>query len=421
MTASITVDLVPVAKVRVGKRFRGDMGDLSELVESIREKGLINPITLDSKLNLLAGERRLRAAIEAGLVEVPCIRRRSDGHVDALEIELYENIYRKDFTWQERAAAEKRLLEYKKETDPEWSIRQQANDIGVSKTAVARRIELASAIESFPDLANAGTEDEAWKAYKKMEETLLTDALVNSAKAKALKGVKIAQSNYKIGNALEEMTKLHDQEYHFAEVDPPYAVELHERKSRNKSRGNIDSYTEWTKEEYSPYITELAHETYRVLQPNAFAVWWFGMSWYTETLAILREAGWKVSDIPAIWTKSQGQTASPDTMLGSAYEPFFVCRKGDAKLAKPGRSNVFDFTPLAPAKKIHGTEKPLDLMVDILETFTFPGTRLVVPLLGSGVTLRACYKTGRIGFGWDLSKEHRNAFLAKVMEDDKDG
>ena len=108
-------------------------------------------------------------------------------------------------------------------------------------------------------------------------------------------------------------------------------------------------------------------------------------------------------------------------MLGRSYEPFFVCRKGDGKLARPGRSNVFSYTPLAPAKKIHPTEKPLDLMVDILETFTFPGTRRVIPLLGSGVTLRACYKTGRIGFGWDLSKEHRKRFLARVAEEEEAG
>ena len=60
-------------------------------------------------------------------------------------------------------------------------------------------------------------------------------------------------------------------------------------------------------------------------------------------------------------------------------------------------------------------------MVEILETFTFPGVRCVVPLLGSGATLRAAYRTGRIAFGWDLSAEHRKKFLARVADDEEAG
>lgn len=419
---SQTVELLPLGKIRVGDRFRKDLGDLDDLISSIKEKGIIQPITVDKKLNLLAGGRRLAACQKAGLLEIPCIRRDVEGSVDALEIELFENIHRKDFSWQERCAAEKAIMELKKQTDPEWGVRKQARETQVSAPSVSRRIELAAAVEQFPQLAQMDNEDQAWKAYKRIEEKILVESLVNNAKAKALKGVKIAEKNYKVGNVIEGMQALQPGMYHFAEVDPPYAIDLDARKSRSKETSRMDTYQELTKENYLPFISELAGEVYRVLQPAAYAIWWFGMDWYNDTLAILREAGFAVSSIPAIWTKgAQGQTASPDTMLGSSYEPFFVCRKGDGKLARAGRSNVFDYTPLSPLKKIHPTEKPLDLMVEILETFTFPGTRMVIPLLGSGVTLRACYKTGRIGFGWDLSKEHRQRFLARVAEEEEAG
>lgn len=414
-----TVEEVPLTKIKVGERYRKDYDLDEDFVASIKEKGIIQPITVSMDYSLLAGGRRYAAAAQLEFTTVPVIRRKITGRDDALEIELYENIYRKDLTWQERAELEKDLHAVKSEKDPEWSLRKQADETHSSKTQVGRRIELAAAVAAFPQLAEYKTEDDAWKAYKKLEEKIVVGTMINDAKARALKGVKVAEKAYRIGDVLDGMDKLVDSSYHFAEVDPPYAVDLGERKSRNKQHTTID-YNEIPREGYLTFISTLAEHTFRVLQPNAFCVWWFGWDWFTDTHAALVEAGFRVPYVPAVWTKTGigGQTASPDTMLGSSHEPFFVCRKGQPKLAKPGRSNVFDFAPVPAQLKIHPTERPLDLMVEILETFTYPGTRLVIPLLGSGSTLRACYHAGRIGFGWDLSTEYKQKFLSRIAEDE---
>lgn len=416
------VEQVTITKIKLGDRFRKDMGDLSELSESIKEKGLIQPITLDWNYKLLAGGRRFAASKLAGLVEVPAIRRKSTSEIDAREIELFENIHRKDFTWQERVAAESALFNLKISKDPQWTLREQAAETNSGREGTRRRVELAQAVETFPQLAIAKTEDEAWKAYKGIEEKLITESLSRDAIKKATKGIRWANDHYKIGDALAGMEGLAEGMQHFAEVDPPYAVALDKKKSRNSDTSKMDEYTELAPKDYLIFISTLAMETYRALDTHSFAIWWYGWDWHHETLAVLREAGFHVPPIPAIWTKgSQGQTASPDTMLGSCHEPFFICRKGMAKLAKPGRSNVFDYTPLAPSKKIHPTEKPPGLMDEILATFTFPGQRVVIPLLGSGSTLRACYRTGRTGFGWDLSDAHKKRFLVAVAEEEKAG
>jgi len=419
MIVKTRLETLRLEEIHVGERFRKDYGDLGELTESIRAKGLIQPLTVDLENNLLAGGRRLDAARAAELESVPVIRRAISDKTDALEIELFENIHRKDFTWPERAALERALLNHKKEMDPNWTQAEQARQTQASPAAVSRRIELANAIEAFPELAGARTEDEAWKTYKRLEERMITESLVNQAKAVALKGMKIAESNYKVGDVLDGLTRLADGAYGFAEVDPPYGVDLGSRKGRNK-QDNFGDYQEIPAAEYMPFIGEVASEIFRVTAKHSFIIWWFGMSWYTPLVATLREVGFLVGDMPALWYKgNQGQTASPDTMLGSCYEPFLVCRKGDAKLARPGRSNVFYYNPLPPSQKIHPTEKPLDLMTDIVETFSYPGSWMVIPFLGSGVTLRACYATGRIGFGWDLSEEFRARFLGKVFEDEE--
>jgi hypothetical protein len=142
------------------------------------------------------------------------------------------------------------------------------------------------------------------------------------------------------------------------------------------------------------------------------------MQWHTQMLNWLTTYGFAVNPMPAIWYKGQsGQTAQPDVALASVYEPFFLARKGQPKMMKQGRANVFHYTPLAPTRKIHLTEKPIELLVDILDTILFPGSEILVPFLGSGVSLRAAYKVGHTGFGFDLSETHKAKFIEKVAEE----
>jgi len=56
-------------------------------------------------------------------------------------------------------------------------------------------------------------------------------------------------------------------------------------------------------------------------------------------------------------------------------------------------------------------------MEELLDTFTFPGAIALIPFLGSGVMLRACYQKGIKGFGWELTEVLRDQFLLKVEED----
>jgi len=84
---------------------RTEFGDLTELTESIREKGVLEPLlvrpTDDGQFMIIAGERRWRASQLAGLTEVPCIEMEVDDKALA-EIALIENLQRKDLTvWEE--------------------------------------------------------------------------------------------------------------------------------------------------------------------------------------------------------------------------------------------------------------------------------------------------------------------------------
>src|SRR4029434_909717 len=83
------------------------MGDLSELIASISEKGIIEPIIVrqrGERFQIIAGERRYQASVQAGLREVPAIIREVDDS-EVIELALIENLQRKDLTPFEEAEA----------------------------------------------------------------------------------------------------------------------------------------------------------------------------------------------------------------------------------------------------------------------------------------------------------------------------
>ena len=92
---------------------RRQMGDLKDLVASIKEKGVLEPILVrrqGTRFRIIAGERRFRASREAGLTQIPCIEIDVDDK-GTLEISLIENLQRRDLTAFEEAHGIKQLCE----------------------------------------------------------------------------------------------------------------------------------------------------------------------------------------------------------------------------------------------------------------------------------------------------------------------
>lgn len=408
-----------ISKIRVEKRIREDTGEIEALAGAIEEKGLLQPITVSSDMRLLAGGRRLLAHQHLKRTHIRAIIRDLTDSIDAEEVELVENVARKDLTWQEEARLQYRIYRKRKDKDRKWSQEKQARVTGRQQPEIHRLLELGEALEGGDnELEKCVTKDQAWKVYKALDEEMgkqaLREMLERDSGFRSTSIPEWASRAYIIGNCLEEMPKIQSESFHFAEVDPPYGVDLDKRKSRNTD-DNMSEYNEW--DDFEVQFTLVAQEVYRLLKPDSFAVFWYGMSWHTEVMAILRKVGFAIPDIPCVWTKpGSGQTASPDTTLGSCYEPFFLARKGKPKLAKVGRGNVFDFKPLHPTIKRHPTEKPCHMLRDILTTVCFPGSTILVPFLGSGVTLQAAQVEGHNAMGWDLSEEYRRKFLEAMSE-----
>ncbi len=137
-------------------RHRFDPEDLNELAESIRENGIIQPIivrhhpSLEGEYEIIAGERRWRAAQLAQLHEIPAVVR-DVSDVKGLEIALLENIQRADLTAIEEAQAYRRLMD-------EFSYTQAnlAQALGKSRSHIANSLRLLGLPEEVKSLIEEG-------------------------------------------------------------------------------------------------------------------------------------------------------------------------------------------------------------------------------------------------------------------------
>ena len=93
--------LIAIKDIKIKKRVRKDLGDLENLKDSLRTYGLLNPITLNSRYELIAGERRLTAAMQLGWTNIQANIVDNLTEVEQLEMEIEENNQRKEFTDQE--------------------------------------------------------------------------------------------------------------------------------------------------------------------------------------------------------------------------------------------------------------------------------------------------------------------------------
>ena len=116
------------------------MGDLSELIASVSDKGVLEPLLVrqrGDRFQIIAGERRYQAAVQAGLKELPVVIRDADDD-EVIELALVENLQRKDLTAFEEADALSALSQRCGYTHEEL-----AHRLAKSRTSITESLSLA--------------------------------------------------------------------------------------------------------------------------------------------------------------------------------------------------------------------------------------------------------------------------------------
>lgn len=452
---------VPLESIDMGERSRKDYGPINTLADSIILHGQFSSITLCEHPNpsnangyeylLLAGGRRLKAFryVQENLDKIPedvpvetfnTIDAKIFKHeLDELEIkfiELSENLDRKEMTYVEKIQIQTEICSLQKAIHGEKNFPQDPNGIsnrdiakmlGRSAGGFADDMKLANAIVQVPDLEldQCENKSEAMKKLRNFERTINTSIKAEKFENKVDKGpalLKTMSRHYIHGDFFVEAADIKSETVDLIEIDPPYAIGLNDEANPAKRGYQSDGYNEVPESEYEIFMDRTISEAYRLLKPHGWMILWFAPEPWAETLFnLIKKHKFKTNRLWGCWAKGGGQTKQFNIRMGNGYELFFYARKGGATLKKFGRSNLFEFKPVSPAKKIHPTERPVPMLVELLTTFVEPGSTVLVPFLGSGNTIRAAYEAKMMAYGYDMNKKYRESYIVRLNEALRDG
>lgn len=411
-------------------RFREEMGDVDELALSLVQKGQLQPIVVNQSMELIAGGRRLAACLKAN-IDVLCI---FNDAVDALtmrELEIEENIQRKQFTPAEEFKAIAELHNLKQSRFGEatsgrkggHTLQDTANLLGKSKAKVIEAISLAQAVERFPELKSCKKASEIKKAVKAIEAVATRAGKAEDYKKELHSLAENSAQPYEVFHceAAEFYTKLEPESVDILFTDPPYGIDIDKTAtSVGGTTGGINSagftFDDSTARALSLYM-ELAERSIVFTKPSSHAFIFCGPEHFSAVKEMFQSVGWLCYPKPIIWIKREvGQCNVPHAWPASCYETLLYCRRVDSVLVKQGQPDWIECPPIPAGAKRHPTEKPVALLRNLLQRAALPGAVVVDPFMGSGAVIEAACIEQCFVKGCDKLIESYHVTIERLIE-----
>jgi len=395
--------------------------DVSDLLTSIPHKGILNPIIITPENVLVAGERRLAAAIKLGLHTVPVRYSNTLSETERQLIELEENLKRKDLSWQENSQAVKRIHELYVLQDKTWTQTQTAEAIGITIGYMSQFMTVAAHMDK-EIVASASSIESAMNIISRSNERKIADALASitelgakmfDPKPAPLKPgepptpipapPKVEESILQ-GSFLEWAPRYEGRPFNLIHCDFPFGINVFAGKQANtKGEHDYDDKPDL----YWELIDCLCENLNRVMSPSAHLVFWFPFDYYTSTLERFRKKAPSLAfqNVPLFWHKSDNIGILPDAKRGPRriVESAFIASREDRFIIK-ATSNSY---PAPTDKAFHPSTKPEPVLRYFFQMFVDENTRLLDPTCGSGSALRAAESLGaNYVFGIERDKEH---------------
>lgn len=399
-------------KIRT-KRQRSEMGDLESLAESLLRWGQLNPVILNKNNELIAGERRLEATKMNCVVHIDAVYREEMDELDLEELELEENIRRKQLTWKEEELAIARIHKIKQARDPNWGQRQTAELVAKpgqipQQRDVSQALTLEKMMALFPEIGNAKTKAQALNMAKAKAKSVTRAIDVQQRpEVYAEVGEKIW-----LGDSVELIKQIEDEAIDAVITDPPFGINYDAHVAGTVGEENVYKDDE---QKYERLLT-MFPDIYRVLKKDGWLIWFFGMTWYERVKTELRKAGFTVDEIPIVWDRSDGRcyTNRPDRYFTKAYDVAFHAFKGDPHLVKKNEKNILRIPPVEGKDRELVVERPVELYSELIQRVTIQGQLVADFFAGSGSCLAAAASLKRDYLGIELNEARRATAIQKI-------
>lgn len=378
----------PAEKISVNRASRQrreiSQESIDSLADSIARQGLIHAIVIRRSGDLIVGETRLAAMRKLGWEKIPVQFIEDLDEARFREVELEENVKRKDLPWQDQCNAIAELHELYKEREESWTVLKTSEALGISKRVVEENLQVAREIRQgdemvaqAPAFSTAkGIAERKKERQRADEEVLLEDSLPVKPNRKFSDVIRVADFN--------EWVKTYDgPPFNFVHCDFPYGVGAD--KFNQGAAKSFGGYSD-TEEGYWRLVASLLNNTKRLLGESAHLIFWFSPKHYAKTLEALRSKFW-VDEYPLVWNKVNVGII-PDPKMGPRriYEMAFFCSWGKRPIIR-AVPNLFTGTVLRTGE--HMSEKSQEMLQHFFAMFVDEGTRMLDPTCGSGSSLRA--------------------------------
>lgn len=465
---------VPVVDIIIPEfRQRNAAEPDEQLLTSIRERGLLQPIIIHADKTLVAGERRLRAHLKLGLSTILARVFEQLSAVERYEAELQENLARKQLTWQEEVKAiggyHKLRLALNSKNGGSWTQMGTATALGLSQGHLSKILIVAEEIEdeevrscqtfqgAFNLLASRAERAKIAAASRGLlavgtvtnllpkldpnaSKEERTEALLSNLSLENLGGDSVedldknlalikegrearaaleAQRRFEAvgdlvitGDFLEWAESYTGPKFDVMHIDFPWGKNYSGARTRKTGKAHIAPIYADDPDIYLGLVEGFLALQDRVAMNAAHCLFWFDMRYHAWTVEQFRKAGWDlVSDYPFVWTKGyQGIASDTKRRPRHCYELALMFVRGDRKIVKLDKDH-FD---CSVDEKLHLNQKPLPMLKHFLGMFVDEHTAVLDPTCGSGSALAAArqLKASRV-LGIEL--DENNAEVARFM------
>ena len=200
-----------------------------------------------------------------------------------------------------------------------------------------------------------------------------------------------------LGDCLSVLPTLPDRCVDLVLTDPPYLVNYVDRSGR--SIGN-DRTDEW--------LTPAFAQMFRVLRDDAFCISFYGWNRVDRFFAAWRAAGFRVVG-HIVFAK---QYQSNARFLAYQHESAYLLAKGQPALPATPLPDVLPWK--YTGNRHHPTQKPVECLTPLIETFTRPRDIVLDPFAGSGSTCVAARQTGRRFYGIEMDPKYHDAAMQRL-------